>query len=132
MATAETVPAVRAIIERPVDSPFRRTLVRFRRHRLAMVGIVTIVVLVVAALAGYYRTLDMIIMRFVDVVMSFPVIVLLLIAVSLVGPGIFNVMIMIGLLTWTIPCRLIRGQFLSLRDADYVVAARVIGLRDRA
>jgi peptide/nickel transport system permease protein len=87
---------------------------------------------VLGALAGYYRSLDFAIMRVVDVVMSFPVIILLLIAVSLVGPGIFNMMVMIGVLTWTIPCRIIRGQFLQLREADYVVAARVMGLTDRS
>ena len=48
------------------------------------------------------------------------------------GPGIFNMMVMIGLLTWTVPCRILRGQFLQLRDAEFVVAARVVGLRDRS
>jgi peptide/nickel transport system permease protein len=83
-------------------------------------------------IAGYYRRADFVIMRIVDIVMSFPTIILLLIAASLVGPGIFNMMVMIGLLTWTVPCRIIRGQFLQLRDAEYVVASRVVGLRDRA
>jgi peptide/nickel transport system permease protein len=40
--------------------------------------------------------------------------------------------VMIGLLTWTVPCRILRGQFLQLRDAEFVVAARVVGLRDRS
>jgi peptide/nickel transport system permease protein len=69
-------------------------------------------------------------MRLVDIVMSFPVIVLLLCVASLIGPGIFNLMIMIGLLTWTTPCRILRGEFLSLREKEYIEAARCIGLSD--
>ena len=182
----------------PARSPIRRTIRRFGRHRLAVLGLVIIAVLVVLAivgsedlalkqdleqadlppsaghwlgtdrngrdilartlvggrvsllvglvavffstaigtvlgsLAGYYRRLDFLIMRVVDVVMSFPVIVLLLVAVALIGPGVFNMMVMIGLITWTIPCRIVRGQFLQLRDSDFIVAARVIGVRDRS
>jgi len=73
-----------------------------------------------------------VIMRIVDIVMSFPTIILLLIAVSVLGPGIINLMIMIGLVTWTIPCRIVRGQFLLLRESDFATAARVVGLRDTA
>jgi len=82
-------------------------------------------------LAGFYRGLvDQIIMRIVDMVMSFPVIVLLLTVVAIVGPGIFKIMVMIGLLTWTTPCRIIRAQFLSLREKEYVEAARCLGMND--
>jgi peptide/nickel transport system permease protein len=86
---------------------------------------------VLGALAGYYRGLvDQIIMRIVDMVMSFPVIVLLLTVVAIVGPGIFKIMVMIGLLTWTTPCRIIRAQFLSLREKEFVEAARCLGMTD--
>ena len=71
-------------------------------------------------------------MRVVDIVMSFPIIVLLLVAVAILGPGLTNMMIMVGLITWTVPCRIVRAQFLQLREADYVIAARVIGVRDRS
>lgn len=178
-------------------SPTRKALRRFRRHRLAMIGVVIILVLVVAALLGstqsaltqnlknankppslqhpfgtdrtgrdvFARTLvggrvslsvglvavlfstvigttlgalagyrrgwvDAVIMRFVDMVMSFPVIVLLLCVVAIVGPGIFKIMVMIGLLTWTTPCRIVRAQFLSLREKEYVEAARCVGMTD--
>jgi peptide/nickel transport system permease protein len=80
---------------------------------------------------GFYRGwVDQIIMRVVDMVMSFPVIVLLLTVVAIVGPGIFKIMVMIGLLTWTTPCRIIRAQFLSLREKEYVEAARCLGMSD--
>jgi peptide/nickel transport system permease protein len=92
----------------------------------------TLIGTVLGAIAGYYRAADFIIMRVVDIVMSFPTIVLLLVAVAVLGPGIIQMMVMIGLLTWTVPCRIVRGQFLQLRDADFVMAARVMGVRDRA
>jgi peptide/nickel transport system permease protein len=91
----------------------------------------TLIGTTLGALAGYRRGwLDAIIMRVVDMVMSFPVIVLLLAVVAIVGPGIFKIMIMIGLLTWTTPCRIVRAQFLSLREKEYVEAARTIGMTD--
>jgi len=89
----------------------------------------TVIGTFLGSIAGYYRGwVDAVIMRLVDIVMSFPVIVLLLCVVALVGPGIFKLMVMIGLLTWTTPCRLIRGEFLSLREKEYVEAARCLGL----
>ncbi len=91
----------------------------------------TLIGTTLGAIAGYYRRADLVIMRIVDIVMSFPTIILLLIAVSVLGPGIINLMIMIGLITWTIPCRIVRGQFLLLREADFTTASRVIGLTDR-
>lgn len=185
-------------VGRPAERPIVRTIRRFRRHRMAVIGLGTIVVLIVlaiigneqaalkqslaianqapspehwfgtdrngrdilartlvggrvslavglvatlfsaligtilGAIAGFYPRADLVIMRIVDIVMSFPVIILLLIAVSVLGPGILNLMIMIGLVTWTIPCRIVRGQFLLLRESDYVTAARVVGLSDAA
>lgn len=89
----------------------------------------TLIGTALGAIAGFFRGwVDMLIMRLVDIVMSFPVIVLLLCVVALVGPGIFKLMVMIGLLTWTTPCRIIRGEFLALREKEYIEAARCIGL----
>ena len=196
-----STPAVGALtgpgtFSRPVERPIIRTLRRFRRHRMAVVGVIVIGILVILALvgneaaalkqnlaianqppspehwfgtdrngrdvfartlvggrvslavgliatmfsafigtilgaiAGFYPRADMIIMRVVDIVMSFPTIILLLIAASVLGPGIVNLMIMIGLITWTIPCRIVRGQFLTLRESDFATAARVLGVSD--
>ncbi len=111
---------------------FARTLVGGRVS--LSVGLVamlfsTVIGTVLGGIAGYYRGFaDQVIMRLVDMVMSFPVIVLLLCVVAIVGPGIFKIMVMIGLLTWTTPCRIVRGQFLSLREKEYVEAARCIGM----
>lgn len=85
--------------------------------------------IVLGAIAGFSGGwVDQLIMRIVDVVLSFPVIILLLCVASLVGPSIFNVMAMIGLLTWPTPCRIMRGQFLALRERAFVEAARSMGV----
>src|SRR4029077_12369818 len=86
---------------------------------------------VVGSLAGYYRRLDFGMMRVVDVIMSFPLFILLLLAAAIVGPGIFNIMVLVCLVTWPIPCGIIRGQFLQQREADSVVPSRVMGAKDR-
>jgi peptide/nickel transport system permease protein len=80
------------------------------------------------AVAGYFgRWVDGLIMRFTDVVMTFPAIVIILTLVALTGPGIGKTMVIIGLLNWPVPCRLVRAKFLALRDQEFVVAARTIG-----
>jgi peptide/nickel transport system permease protein len=180
------------------ESPFRRTLIRFRRHRLAMVGIVVIAILVAGAIfvpeqaayalnmsnanqppspqhwlgtdalgrdvfartllggrislivgltsalfstaiglivgtiAAYYRQADFVIMRVVDVIMSFPLWILILLAAAFVGPGVVNIIVLIALVTWPIPARIIRGQILQLRESDFIVAAKVLGVKDRS
>jgi peptide/nickel transport system permease protein len=191
------VPPMKISVRAP-ESPARKAVRRFRRHRLAMVGLIIIALLVLAslfgsesaaleqnlkamnrppsgdnllgtdrigrdilartlvggrislsvglvavlfsttigtvtgALAGYYRGwTDHLIMRIVDIVLSFPVIVLLLVVASLIGPSIFNVMAMIGLLTWPVPCRIMRGQFLAIRERTYVEAAHCVGVSNR-
>jgi peptide/nickel transport system permease protein len=80
-------------------------------------------------LAGYYggRT-DAIIMRITDTVMSFPVLVILISIVAIIGPGIQNVMLAIGLISWTGVARLVRSQVLSLRTVDFVLAAKASGV----
>jgi peptide/nickel transport system permease protein len=113
---------------------FARTLVGGRVSlSVGLVAVLfsTLIGTTLGALAGYQRGwVDQMIMRIVDMVMSFPVIVLLLSVVAIVGPGIFKIMVMIGLLTWTTPCRILRAQFLSLREKEYVEAARCIGMTD--
>ncbi len=73
----------------------------------------------------------MIIMRFTDIMMVFPGLILIIAVVSVIGPSIFNVMIVLGVLGWTGTTRLLRGQILSVRELDYVLAARATGVPDR-
>lgn len=86
---------------------------------------------VLGALAGYFGGVtDVIIMRLSDVVMSFPSLMLILVVVALMGPSILNVMMVLGLLGWPQIARIIRGQFLALREQDFVQAGRAMGATD--
>lgn len=83
----------------------------------------------IGAVAGYYGgVVDTILMRITDGFISFPDIVLVLMLASILGPSIRNVILVIGFLGWTSMARLIRGQFLMLREQDWVLAARSIGV----
>ncbi|MCO5177033.1 MAG: ABC transporter permease [Thermomicrobiales bacterium] len=80
------------------------------------------------ALAGYFGGwVDGILMRFTDVLLSIPQILLLIAAAALFRPSLKTTVIVIGVTSWPGAARLIRGQFLSLRDQEYVTAARTIG-----
>lgn len=85
------------------------------------------------AIAGYYGGwVDNLIMRFVDVVLSLPIFFVILIIVSVLGRGSAIVVIVaIGLTGWTLACRLVRAEFLKLREADFVQAARALGASNR-
>jgi peptide/nickel transport system permease protein len=101
------------------------------------VGLVAVIIaqgiaVVLGSIAGYYGgSSDWIVMRLVDVVMAFPWLIMVIMMVSLLGPSVFNAMIAIGILGWTVPTRLVRGQILSIREMDYILAARAVGVRGR-
>lgn len=98
---------------------------------LVAVGIYEVIAIVLGSISGYYRgAADWIIMRSVDIVMTFPTLIVIIFMVAILGPSIFNTMLAIGILGWTAPTRLVRGQFLQLRQMDYVTAARAIGVPD--
>ena len=82
-------------------------------------------------LAGYYQgVLGTIIMRSVDLFMSFPIMVLILVLVAIFGPSLSTVIFVIGILGWTHPAKLIYGNVISVRKREYVQAARAIGTSD--
>jgi peptide/nickel transport system permease protein len=84
------------------------------------------------ALSGFFGGMvDSAIMRFTDMVMTFPPIVILLTLAAIAGPGIGKTMLIIGLLNWPVPCRLVRSKFLALRQQDFVLAAEAIGAPKR-
>ena len=84
---------------------------------------------VVGAISGYFGgRVDTIIQRVTDSFMAFPYLIIIIALVSIVGPSIVNVMVVIGLLTWPTTCRLVRGQFLSLREKEFVEAAVCLGV----
>ena len=85
----------------------------------------------VGALAGYYgRWIDSLLMRFVDTMLCFPSFFLILAVVALLGPSIFNIMIVIGVTSWMGTSRFVRAEFLSLRERDFTQAARALGVKD--
>lgn len=97
---------------------------------LAAVSISVAVGTVAGALAGYFGGLvDAIIMRVVDVIMTFPAIIVLLTTAALFGPGIDRIIIIVGLLNAPIPCRLVRSRLMALRTQDFITAAEALGAR---
>jgi len=82
-------------------------------------------------LSGYYGGwVDMLIMRFTDVVMTFPRVVIMLTVATFIGQGVLNVILLIGLFSWADTARLVRGQVLSIREEEFVTAAKALGTRD--
>lgn len=96
---------------------------------LSAVAIFMTIGTLLGSLAGFYGgRVDAIIMRITDTVMAFPVLVILISIVAIVGPGLRNAMIAIGIIGWTGVARLVRGQILSVREMDFVLAARCVGI----
>jgi peptide/nickel transport system permease protein len=73
-------------------------------------------------------TVDTLIMRFVDIMLCFPSFFLILTVVALLPASIYNIMVVIGLTSWMGTTRFVRAEFLSLREQDFVTAARALGL----
>jgi peptide/nickel transport system permease protein len=95
------------------------------------VGISTLIGIVLGALAGYYGSwVDALVMRFVDIMLCFPTFFLILAVIAFLDPSIWNIMIVIGLTSWMGVARLIRAEFLSLRQRDFVLAAQALGASD--
>jgi peptide/nickel transport system permease protein len=100
------------------------------------VGLIAVVISVVTGvvlggISGYFGgKADTVIMRFVEVMYCFPTFFLIMMVITFLGPGIFNVMVVIGLTSWPGLCRLVRAEFLSLKTRDFVSAARVQGVSD--
>ena len=83
------------------------------------------------AIAGFYRGyLDSIIMRFVDIMLSIPTFFLILAVIAFLTPSIWNIMIVIGLTSWMGVTRLVRAEFLSLRNREFILAAEAMGASD--
>lgn len=85
--------------------------------------------LIVGSIAGYFGgKVDILISRIIEIVMCFPTFFLILSVLAFVGPSLVNIMIVIGVTGWTGIARLVRGEFLKLRDQDFVTSSRALGL----
>jgi peptide/nickel transport system permease protein len=96
------------------------------------VGLSVMIGIFMGGVAGYYghknAILDTLIMRFVDIMLCFPSFFLILTVVALLPASMYNIMIVIGLTSWMGTTRLVRAEFMSLREQDFVTAARALGI----
>ena len=89
----------------------------------------TVIGVVLGLIAGYFGGIaDMIIMRFTDMVMSFPYILLVLVAAAIFRPGLWNIILILGFVDWPGIARLVRGNVLSLRETNFVKGNIVAGM----
>jgi peptide/nickel transport system permease protein len=102
------------------------------------VGIEILIGVTLGGIAGYYGnlrlgpfTVDSLIMRFTDLMLCFPTFFLILTVVALLPPSIYNIMIVIGVTSWMSTARFVRAEFFSLREQDFVSAAKALGLPER-
>ncbi|MFA5353479.1 MAG: ABC transporter permease [Thermodesulfovibrionales bacterium] len=95
------------------------------------VGIAISIGTLIGSLAGYYGgKMDALLMRFVDIMLAFPTLFLILAVIAIVEPSINTIMIIIGLTGWMDVARLVRAEFLTLKERDFVLAARALGAND--
>lgn len=96
------------------------------------VGIATAIGTVLGSLAGYYGGwVDGLIMRFVDLMLTFPRFFLLLTVLAFLQPSIWTIMVVIGVTGWMGVARLVRAEFLSLKEREFVKSAQALGAPDR-
>ena len=92
------------------------------------VGIATLIGIVLGALAGYHGgTIDAMVMRLVDLMLVFPRLFLLLAVLAFIRPSIWTIMAVIGLTGWMSVARLVRAEFLSLKEREFVLWSQSIG-----
>ncbi|MGB4605968.1 MAG: oligopeptide ABC transporter permease [Limnochordia bacterium] len=95
---------------------------------LVSVGISLSIGLILGSLAGFFGGMvDTLIMRLADIFYSFPFLILAITIAAIFGPSIYNTMIILGVLSWPGPARLLRAEFLKLKTTDFVTAATGIG-----
>lgn len=96
------------------------------------VGIAILIGIIIGALAGFYGGLiEAVLMRFVDIMLAFPTFFLILAVISILEQNIFTIMVVIGLTSWMDVARLVRAEFLSLKEMDFVSAAMAVGVNDK-
>lgn len=92
----------------------------------------TIIGVILGLIAGYFGgVVDIIIMRITDTIMSFPYILLVLVAAAIFGPGLWNIILILGFVDWPGAARLVRGSVLSLRETNFIKGNVVAGMPNR-
>jgi len=96
------------------------------------VGIAIMIGVLIGSIAGFYGgRVDALLMRFVDMMLAFPTFFLILAVIAILEPNIFTIMAVIGITGWMDVARLVRAEFLTLKERDFVDAARSLGIRNR-
>jgi len=97
---------------------------------LVSVGISLSLGVILGAISGYFGgRIDALIMRTADVFYSFPFLILAITATALLGPSIYNTMMILGVLSWPGPARLLRAEFLKLKNVEFVTASIATGAK---
>lgn len=95
---------------------------------LVVVSVAAVIGTTLGLISGYFgRAADIVIMRLVEIFVAFPFLILVVAAIALLGPSLYNVMLVLGLVSWPIYARLVRSEVLAIREQPYIEAARAIG-----
>jgi len=96
---------------------------------LSATGLSMLVGVFVGATAGYFGgAVDAVLMRLVDALQAFPILILLIAIAAALGPSLSHVIVILGLTTWAQYARIVRADVLSLREREFVLAARALGV----
>jgi peptide/nickel transport system permease protein len=113
---------------------FSRLIYATRTSMIVSIGSVSIAVvsgMIIGMISGYYGgRLDGLIMRCLDVIYAFPVILLALVIIAIFGPSLFNLVLTIGFIYSARVARVTRGSVMSVRQTEYIEAVRSVGARD--
>ena len=91
----------------------------------AFVAIGTVIGLLAGLIGGW---VDQVLMRLADAILSLPLLLLAIVLVAVLGPSMSSALLVLGVLGWPQTARVVRGQVLSVREAEYITAARVVGV----
>ncbi len=98
---------------------------------IVVVSIATVIGSILGLVAGYYGGwVDNLVMRLVEVFYSFPFLILVIGVMAILGPSIFNVMLVLGVVSWPLYARLVRAQVMALKTEDFFKAASALGCSD--
>lgn len=99
---------------------------------VAVIILATGVGILAGLAAGYFRGwVDVVIGRVVDILLGFPYLIFAIGLMAMMGPGLFNIVLALAYKEWVIPCRVVRGETLAVRELEYVEAARALGAGPR-
>jgi ABC-type dipeptide/oligopeptide/nickel transport system permease subunit len=99
---------------------------------VAVIVLATGVGILAGLAAGYFRGwVDVVIGRVVDILLGFPYLIFAIGLMAMMGPGLMNIVLALAYKEWVIPCRVVRGETLAVRELEYVEAARALGAGPR-